>query len=186
MKHVLALTAPPQCAREVRISLGVAGGDDLDGGAQVVAAPFFRDDRVINLPGGDVAVGAGGHAGEAFIMAQVQVRLRAVVRHIDLAVLKRAHRAGVNVDIGIAFLHGDLQPAGLQQRADGRRGDAFAQRGNDAAGGEYELAHGVSPVAKEWKANLFFEVKPIINTCQDTPQGKSGAGKGWNRCEKTT
>ena len=50
-------------------------------------------------------------------MAEVEIRLRAVLGHIDLAVLIRAHRSGIDVDVRVEFLRGDLQPARLEKSA---------------------------------------------------------------------
>src|SRR5207237_7053053 len=67
----------------------VAGGDefldgvrhmrnDLDGGAQIVAAPFLGDDLLINAAGCDVVLPVGGAAGEALIVTEVEVGLRPI------------------------------------------------------------------------------------------------------------
>jgi len=48
----------------------------------------------------------------------VEVGLRAVVGHEDLAMLERVHRAGVDVEIGVELLHADPQPAHFQQAAE--------------------------------------------------------------------
>ena len=50
---------------------------------------------------------------KALVMAEVQIRLRAVFRNIDLAMLVRAHRPGIDIDIRIELLRGDFQPARL-------------------------------------------------------------------------
>jgi phosphopantetheine adenylyltransferase len=50
---------------------------------------------------GDVVRLLRRHAGEAFVVAEVEVRLCSVVRHEHLTVLVRAHRAGVDVEIGV-------------------------------------------------------------------------------------
>src|SRR5205085_5196236 len=46
--------------------------DDLDGGAQIVAAPLAGDDVAVDAARGDVVALARGHSGEALIMAEVQ------------------------------------------------------------------------------------------------------------------
>ena len=69
-------------------------------------------------------------------MADVEVGLGAVVGDEHLAVLERVHRAGVDVEVGVELLHRHPQPAGLQQAAEGRGGEALAQRGGDASGDE--------------------------------------------------
>jgi hypothetical protein len=62
--------------------------DDLHGGAEVVATPLTRDDALVDAPGGEVAVAARGGAHEALVVAQVQVRLRAIGGDEHLAVLE--------------------------------------------------------------------------------------------------
>ena len=81
--------------------------------------------------------------GEPLVMPQVEVGLRAVVEHVDLAVLVRAHRPGVDVDIRVELLEPDPQPALLEQHADRRAGQSLAQRADHPAGHENVLGHRV-------------------------------------------
>ena len=71
-------------------------------------------------------------------MAEVEVGLGPVLGHEHLAVLERAHRARVDVDVGIELLERDRQAARDQQVADGGGGDALAECGDDTAGDEDE------------------------------------------------
>ena len=91
--------------------------DDLDSMAQIVAAPFFLQDRPVDLAGRDVGVLAEVNVDEAFIVTEVEVRFRAIVGDEDFAVLVRAHRARVDIDIGVKLLDRDLVAAVLQQTA---------------------------------------------------------------------
>ena len=50
----------------------------------------------------------------ALVVAEIEVRLGAVVRHEHLAVLERAHGAGIDVDVGIELDEGDPEPARLE------------------------------------------------------------------------
>ena len=95
--------------------------DHLHRGAEVVAAPLFRDHALVDAPGREVAVAAGGRAHEALVVAEVEVGLGAVLGDEDLAVLERAHRARVHVDVGVELDHGDLEAARLEDRAEARR-----------------------------------------------------------------
>ena len=116
----------------VRVHAGdrVRVGDvrnDLDGCAQIVAAPLLLEDRRIDAARGDV-VGLGRrHAGEAFVVAQVEIGLGPVVGHEDLAVLIRAHRARIDVQIGIELTKANLVAARLQKRAESGGCEAFSQ-----------------------------------------------------------
>jgi len=100
--------------------------DDLDRGAEVVAAPFLADDVLVNAPGGEIVgpVHAGAH--EPFVVAQVQVSLRAVLGHEYLAVLERAHGARIHVDVGIELEQGGLDTAGFEQGTQRRGRDPLA------------------------------------------------------------
>ena len=64
--------------------------DDLDRAAEVVAAALLGDDRLVDAAGGDVAELGQVLVDEALVVAQVEVRLGAVVGDEDLAVLVRA------------------------------------------------------------------------------------------------
>ena len=66
-------------------------------------------------------------------MSQVQIGLSAVVGDKHFAVLVRRHRAGINVQVGIALLKGDTEPAAFQQAANRSRRHAFTKRRNHAA-----------------------------------------------------
>ena len=54
--------------------------------------------------------------------------LGAIVGDEDLAVLEGRHRAGVDVEVGVELAKADGIAAGLQQRAEGGRGQALAER----------------------------------------------------------
>ena len=74
-------------------------------------------------------------------MAKVKVRLRAVFGDENFPVLKRAHGARIHVDIGIEFEDRDLELAGFEDGGEGRRKNAFTQRGNHPAGYANVLGH---------------------------------------------
>ena len=61
-------------------------------------------------------------------MAQVEVGLGPVVGDEDLAVLERAHGAGVDVEVGIELLDDHLEAPALEQASQGGSRDALAQR----------------------------------------------------------
>ena len=67
--------------------------DHLHRRAEEVAAPLLGDQLLVDAPGGDVVLPVGVAAGEALVMAEVEVGLGAVVGDEHLAVLGRAHRA---------------------------------------------------------------------------------------------
>ena len=116
--------------------------DHLDGGAEIVAAALLGDDLLVDAAGGDVVLPGRRPPGEALVMAEVEVGLGAVVGDEDLAVLVGRHRPGIDVEIGVELAQPHRIAARLQQRAERRRRQAFAKRGNHAAGDENVPRHG--------------------------------------------
>ena len=117
-------------------------GNDLHGRAEIVAAPLLGDQLLIDAPGRDVVLAVGAPSGKALVMAQVEVRLGAVVGDEHLAMLGRAHRARIDVEIGVELAQPHGIAARLQKRAQSRRSQTLAKRGNHAAGDENIPRHG--------------------------------------------
>ena len=69
-------------------------------------------------------------------MPDVQVGLGAVVGDEHLAVLERVHRAGIDVQVRIKFLHRDPQTTGGEQLSQRGRGKPLAERGGNASSDE--------------------------------------------------
>ncbi len=110
--------------------------DDLDGPAEIVAAALFLNHRHVDLAGRPVAVAGRRHAGEPLVVPEIQVGLGPIVGHVDLAVLIRAHRARIHVDVRVELLKGHAIAVALEQGADRRGGEALAERRHHAAGHE--------------------------------------------------
>ena len=112
-------------------------GDHLDGFAEVVAAAFFFEDCLVDLAGGEVVVAGEDAVGEALVVAEVEVGLGSVVEHVNFTVLKRAHRAGIDIEIRIEFLKDDFLATRLEEGAKRGSSEAFAEGADDATGDEY-------------------------------------------------
>ena len=117
--------------------------DHLDRGAEIVAAPLLGDDVEVDPPRRHVVGARGRQAGEALVMAQIQIGLGAVVGDEDLAVLGRAHRARIDVEIGVELAQPHAIAARLEQGREGGGGETLAQGGNHAAGDEDVPRHGL-------------------------------------------
>ena len=98
----------------------------LHGFAEVIAAAFLQDHVFVNLAAGQIVVAREDAIGEALVVAEIEIGFRAIIQHIDFAVLERVHRSGIDVQIGIEFLEHDPQSAQLQKSAEGSRRQAFA------------------------------------------------------------
>jgi len=92
--------------------------DHLHGAAEIIAAAFLADHVVVDPAGGDGVLAGQARAQVALVVAQVQVGLGAVVGDVHLAVLERAHRARVDVDVGVELHHRHAQSARFE---DGRQ-----------------------------------------------------------------
>jgi hypothetical protein len=91
-------------------------GDHLDGVAEVVAAAFLLEHIPIDAAGGDGGGAGGGLAGEALVVAEVEVGFHAVVGHIDFAMLVGAHGAGIDVEVGSIFSMRMRRPRAMRRR----------------------------------------------------------------------
>src|SRR5262249_12103274 len=109
------------------------------GCAQIVAASFLLDHRVVDLPGRAVVAPAHPGLHEAFIVAEVEIGLCAVVGYEHFAVLSRTHGAGVDVDVGVHLQHRHLEAACFQEPPRRARRQSLPQRGAHPAGYENEF-----------------------------------------------
>ncbi len=119
--------------------------DDLDRAAEVVSATLLRDHGLVDPTRRDVAELGQVLVDEALVVAEVEVRLGAVIGDEHLAVLVRAHRPGVDVDVRVELQDRDVETACLEQAPDAGGGDAFAERGGHASGHKDILRHGSDP-----------------------------------------
>ncbi len=103
--------------RDVRFDLVGDVRDHLNRRAEIVAAAFLLDDRLVDLARRHVVVVGERLVDEALVMTQIQVRLGPVLGDEDLAVLVRIHRAGVDVDVRVQLLDRHCDPPTLEQPA---------------------------------------------------------------------
>ena len=109
-------------------------GDHLDGAAQKFPLPLLVQDGGIHLARGDGRVHRQVLVHKPFVVAQVQIGLRAVVGDKYFSVLDGIHGSRVHVQIGVQLLQRHPQAPLLEQAAQGGGGDAFPQPGNHAPG----------------------------------------------------
>jgi hypothetical protein len=119
----MATSASPsrRCRAALDVVLDLVGDvrDDLHGLAEVVAAAFLLEHRLIDLAGGEVVHLAHAGGDEALVVAQVEVGLGAVVGDEHLAVLERRHRARIHVDVRIELDEGDFEAPRFEDRGEG-------------------------------------------------------------------
>ena len=141
-RHVrLAARRRRGAALEERLDFVGDVRNDLHRLAEIFAAAFLADHRLVDLAGREVVGLAHLRADEALVVAEVEVGFRAVFRHEHFAVLERAHRAGVDVDVGIELEEGDFEAARFEDRGEGSGGNTLAEGRHYAAGDEYIFGH---------------------------------------------
>ena len=101
--------------------------NDLDGVAEVFAAPFLAQHVPVDLACGEVVPPAHGRADKSFVVAEIEIGLRTVVGDEHLPVLKRVHGPGVDVDVGIQLDQGDAKSPGLEDCSERCGGDPLAE-----------------------------------------------------------
>ena len=117
-------------------------GNDLHGLAQILALALLLDDALVNPARRDVVGLRRGLVRKAFVVAQIEVGLRAVLRHIAFAVFIGIQRSGIDVDVGVEFLNGHRIAARLQQPGYRGRNNTLAERRRNAARNKYVLGFG--------------------------------------------
>ena len=89
-------------------------GDDLDRVTEVPATALLGDHGRVDLTRRHILGGREVDVEEPLVVADVEVRIGAVVGHEDIAVLERVHRAWVDVEVWVQLLHRDAQTAGTE------------------------------------------------------------------------
>ena len=117
--------------------------DDLHGTAEIITAALFGDNVLVDAASGDVVAFGRGASREALVMTQIEVGLGTIIGDEAFAVLIGAHRARINVQIGVEFAKANRVTSGLKESTQSRRRKPFAQRGHHATGDENVPCHGV-------------------------------------------
>ena len=73
--------------------------------AAEVTAALLLEYGPVDLSCGHITVAVQALIYKPFIMPQIEIRLRSVVRDEDFAVLNRIHGSGIYINIGIKLLH---------------------------------------------------------------------------------
>ncbi len=89
--------------------------NNLHRATQIIAPAFFADNRIVNLAGGKIGLTRQGGGGITLIVTEIKISFGTVIGDKHLTVLKRAHGAGVNIDVRIHLLHRDFQTPRLHQ-----------------------------------------------------------------------
>ena len=80
--------------------------DHLNGFPEICSLPLFIDHRLIYPPGSHIVRLSGEDVQKTFVMAKIEIRLRAILGHIALAMLIGIQCARIYIDIWIKLLNG--------------------------------------------------------------------------------
>ena len=135
-------------AADARLDLVRDVRDHLHRRAEEVALALLAQDGVPDRAGAVARAAEEVLVDEALVVADVEVGLGPVLRHEDLAVLERAHRPRVDVEVRVELLELDAEAARLQQTAERGGDDSLPQSRDDAPCHKDVLrgprAHGIS------------------------------------------
>src|SRR5437879_9118385 len=115
---------------------------------EISAAPLAPDHGRIDPAGGDAVALARGDPDIALVVPEIEIGLGAVIGHENFPMLIGAHRAGIDIEVGVELAQAHLEAARLQQRAERCRAQTLAEGGDHAAGDEDEPRHGPSVYSK--------------------------------------
>ena len=101
--------------------------DHLHGRSHIRAFSFLVENVPVDPSRREVGEAVQILVDEALVVTEVEIRLRAVLRHENFAVLIRAHRAGIDIAVGIQLLRGHLEPSRLEKPAERSRRNALAE-----------------------------------------------------------
>ena len=85
--------------------------DNLDSLSQVVTATFCSEYSGVDRASRGIRSAGQVLVDEPFVMAQVEVRFTPILGHKNFAMLKRVHRARIDIDVRVEFLHRDPKAA---------------------------------------------------------------------------
>jgi hypothetical protein len=109
--------------------------------SQVITASLSGQNGLINRSCSCIRTTSEILVNETLVVAKVKVSLATIVCHKHFTVLKRVHRARVNVDVRVKFLHCDAQAAHLQQTTKRRSSETLTEGTCNATCHEYVLWH---------------------------------------------
>lgn len=101
--------------------------NDLHRAAQIIAFALFGKQGGVDASCRHVVAAPGIYAGEALVMAQIQIGLRAVFGDKHLAMLGGVHCAGIDIEVGVKFAQAYFKTARLEQRGKACRREPFTQ-----------------------------------------------------------
>ena len=115
--------------------------DDLHRGAEILPPALLVEHVPVDLSRGQVGVFVQVLVDEALIVPEIEIGFGAVLGHIHLPMLIRAHGSRIDVDIGVELLRRHPEASRLEKPAQRRGGDALPQPGYHTARYKYIFCH---------------------------------------------
>ena len=76
--------------------------------SEIVTTPLLVNHRLVYASGGERVCPCGLNTRESLVVAEVEVCLHAIHGHVTFAVLVWVERTGVDIDVGVELLYGDV------------------------------------------------------------------------------
>ena len=90
-------------------------GNYLDRFAEEFPFPFLGNNGIVDFAACKIVFFAELSFGKSFVMTEIEIRFRPVIGNKDLPMLKRVHRARINVYVGIKLLKGDSKTTAFKK-----------------------------------------------------------------------
>ena len=113
----------------------------LYGLAEIISATLFVEHVPVYLTGSKVGILIELDIYESFVVSEVEVGFRAILRNVHFTVFVRTHCTGVHVDIRVKLLSHNLKSSCLEQSAKARHCNTFTQARYYTACNKYVLCH---------------------------------------------
>ena len=89
--------------------------DNLNGRAKLIAPALFLDNGLVDAPRRDIVRLPGRNTGKTFVMSQIKISLRTIIRYVTLAVFERVHGTRINIEVGVELPEPDFIAPCLQK-----------------------------------------------------------------------
>ena len=108
-------------AEQLHVALDLVGDvrHHLDGLAQIVAATFLVDDRLVDATGSEGVGLCCLNTCESLVVTEVEVCFHTIHRDVALTVLVRVQGTRIDVDVWVKLLNCNVVAPGLQKLTDG-------------------------------------------------------------------
>ncbi len=108
-------------------------GDHLNRRTEIVPPPLLANHRLVDRTRREVGVTPQRHTNESLVVAEVKIGFPAVIGNKHFAVLKRVHRARIDIDVRVELLDDNAQSTALEDSTERGPGNSLTEARCDPA-----------------------------------------------------